>query len=288
MRTINIRRMMILSGVLLLCPILNTGCARINDKPAAEVLHLVLAGMAGSDGVSFEGASSLLLDGNPSPEAELYYGGTVSDHNKVSLYTLLPDGGTPQTAAQAGENKLKSGSAATPAYYTKLEKKNGEWTLLQKDSAAPPDNPLPALNPLRQLEDLENLEIEVSEEAGAARGTKVLRIELSEPEAGRQLAAELEGQMEAIRPDKSSSELEESGKRADALQLLWEQKNKELQQKLKEVSVQTVYYLKVDTKRNLPKRLTCTRRVNDPGDRGTVAGGAEEIYLTEVNFYGYR
>ncbi|MNC60277.1 hypothetical protein D3C75_1101460 [compost metagenome] len=116
----------------------------------------------------------------------------------------------------------------------------------------------------------------------------MLRIELSEPEAGRQLAAELEGQMEAIRPDKSGSEGKEAGKGAEALQLLWEQKNKELQQKLKEVSVRTVYYLKVDTKRNLPERLTCTRRVNDSGNQGTAAGGAEEIYLTEVNFYGYR
>ncbi|QQZ60193.1 hypothetical protein JI735_27300 [Paenibacillus sonchi] len=288
MRTIKIRRMMILSAALLLGPILSAGCTRIHDKPAAEVLHLVLAGMAGSDGVSFEGASSLLLDGNPAPEASLFYGGTVSDHNKVSLHTFLPDGGTPQTAAGAGENKLKSSSAAAAAYYTRLEKKNGQWTLLQEDSTASPDNPLPALNPLRQLEELENLEIEVSEEAGAARGTRVLRIELSEPEAGRQLAAELEGQMKAIRPDTSGSEQKETGKEEEALQLLWEKKNNELQQKLKEVSVRTVYYLQVDTKRNLPKRLTCTRRVNDPANQGTTGGGAEEIYLTEVNFYGYR
>lgn len=287
MRTIHIRRM-ILSAALLLGPILSTGCARIHDKSAAEVLHLVLAGMAGSDGVSFEGASSLMLDGKPVPMAAIYYGGTVLDHNKVSLHTLLPDGGKTQTAAKAGGNKLKSSSAAASAYYTRLEKKNGQWTLLQQDSTASPDNPLPGLNPLRQLEDLEKHEIEVSEEAGGAGGTKVLRIELSEPDAVRQLAAELEGQMEAIRPGKSGSEQKETGKEEDALQQLWAKKNNELQQKLKEVSVRTIYYLQVDTKRNLPKRLTCTRRVNDPANQGTTGGGAEEIYLTEVNFYGYR
>ncbi|MNC26120.1 hypothetical protein D3C75_742380 [compost metagenome] len=207
----------------------------------------------------------------------------MADHNKVSLYTLLPDGSTPQTAAQAGGNKLKSNSAAAPAYYTRLEKKDGEWTMLSEESASQSDNPLPALNPLRQLEDLEDLEKKVTEEAGAARGTRMLRIELSDTEANRQLAAELERQMEAIRP-------KEAGKGADALQLLWEQKNNELQQKLKEVSVKTVYYLKVDMKRNLPKSLTFTRRVNYPGTRGlgTAASAAEEIYLTQVNFYGYR
>ncbi|WP_379153264.1 hypothetical protein [Paenibacillus sp. sgz5001063] len=279
----------VISTFLLCTAILSTSCSALNDKPAAENLSLVLAGMDGSDGVTFEGASSLLLDGKPVPEAALYYGGTVADHNKVSLYTLLPDSRTPRTAV-SGEKKntLKSSSAGTPAYYSKLEKKNGKWTLLSEKGSAQGKNPLPSLNPISQLEELENLEKKVSEEAGAARGTRVLRIELSEAEANRQLTAELERQMDAIRPEGVTANHQMVDKGLEPLQLLWEKKNNELHQKLQRASVKTVYYLKVDTKRNLPRSLTSSRTVSYPGVREASGNTAEENYLTQVNFYGYR
>ncbi|MBW4083940.1 hypothetical protein [Paenibacillus sp. S150] len=285
MRKFNIRWLVLTT--LLLSSILCSGCAAGNKKSAAENLNLVLAGMDGSDGVTFEGSSSLLLGGKPAPEAAVYFGGTVADHNKVSLYTLLPDGDTPKTAVRSEGNKLKSSSEGAPAYYTKLEKKDGEWALLSEAGTAGGDSPLPALNPLRQLEELQSLEKKVTEEAGAARGTRVLRIELSNAEANRQLATELTRQMEAIRPEASASGLKAADKGLESLQLLWVQKNKELQEKLKQASVETVYYLKADTKRNLPKRLSCTRKVSYSGVQGAAAA-EEEIYLTEVNFYGYK
>lgn len=69
---------------------------------------------------------------------------------------------------------------------------------------------------------------------------------------------------------------------------LWEQKDRELQQKLKQVSVKAVYYLKVDTKRNLPKQLTWARTVSYPDTNGDFRKAADETYLTQVNFYGYH
>lgn len=287
MRKTNVKKK-VLSTLLLGSAILCTSCGPINNKPAAEDLNLALAGMHGSDGVSFEGASSLLLNGKPAPEAALYYGGSVAEHNKVSLYTVLPDKGTPRTAARGEKVTLKSSPAGTPAYYSKLEKKNGEWTLLSEKGSAEGDNPLPALNPIRQLDELENLEKKVTEEAGTARGTRVLRIELSEAEAKRQLAAELQHQMDAIRPEGSMINLKTADKGLESLQLVWEQKNKELQQKLQQVSVKTVYYLKVDKKRNLPKSLTGSRKVSRPGVQTISGSTVEEIYLTQVNFYSYR
>ncbi|QSF47017.1 hypothetical protein [Paenibacillus tianjinensis] len=269
--------------------LLLSGCGALNGKPAGEELNLVLAGMDGSDAVSFEGAAALLIGGQPVSESALYYGGKIEDHNKVSLYSLLPDKpGMTKAAAQEGLNKLEKSRSATPAYYTRLEKKDGEW---QIQSAASPEsgagNPLAALNPLRQLEELEHLEKQVTEETGSGRGSKVLRIQLSPGEARRQLKAELEQEMQAIRPEAGKAQ-DTAGRRTEvaaAMNTLWVQKENELQQKLAEAEITSVYFLKVDNKRNLPKRLTWTRTVSYPAS----ADPAEvETYVTKVDFYGYH
>ncbi|MHA6532529.1 hypothetical protein [Paenibacillus sp. BAC0078] len=285
MRIVKLREMMITAG-LLLYSVLGSGCAAIADRPAAKDLNLALAGMDGSDAVSFEGASSLQLGGKAAKESALYFGGNVADHNKVSLYSLLPDGSQPKAAAETAAER-----AAAPAYHASLEKKDGEWMLLPQSVPTRENNPLPALNPIRQLEELERLEKTVTEEAGAVKGTRVLRIELTNDEARSQLSRELAQEMQAIRPAVSSSAgktADKTGKVSAAMLSLWEQKDHELQQKLKQVSVKAVYYLKVDTKSNLPKQLTWARTISYPGTKGTLRTPADETYLTQVNFYGYR
>ncbi|WP_310832855.1 hypothetical protein [Paenibacillus pedocola] len=268
--------------------LLLSGCGTLNGKPAAQELNLVLAGMDGSDAVSFEGAAALLIGGQPVSESALYYGGKIEDHNKVSLYSLLPDEpGETKAAAQEGLNKLEQSRSAAPAYYTRLEKKDGEWLMQSSSPESGAGNPLTALNPLRQLEELEQLEKQVTEETGSARGSKVLRIKLSPGEAKRQLKAQLEREMQAIRPAAGNTQ-DPAGQRTEvttAMNTLWAQKENELQQKLAEAEITSVYFLKVDTKRNLPKRLTWTRTVSYPasGDPAEV-----ETYVTKVDFYGYH
>ncbi|MNC16047.1 hypothetical protein D3C75_638930 [compost metagenome] len=272
----------------ILALLLLSGCGPLNGKPAAQELNLVLAGMDGSDAVSFEGAAALLIGGQPVSESALYYGGKVEDHNKVSLYSLLPDeAGETKAAAEKGLNRLEKSRSATPAYYTRLEKKDGEWQMQSASSESTVSNPLTALNPLRQLEELEQLEKQVTEESGSPRGSKVLRIKLSSSEARRQLKADLEREMQAIRPDaeKPQDATEQRGEVTSAMNALWAQKENELQQRLAEAEITSVYFLKVDTKRNLPKRLTWTRTVSYPGS----ANPAEvETYVTKVDFYGYH
>lgn len=282
------RREAILAVVLSLYCLLCSGCGAVSDKPADQELSLVLAGMDGTDGVSFEGAATLLLGGKPVEQTALYYGGKVADHNKVSLYTLLPDeNGETKAAAKAGLKKLEQ--RQTPeAYYTQLEKKDGEWTMLTGAPAANAGNPLPALNPLLQLEELEGNEKKVTKRAGAARGTKELRVELTPGEARKQLSAELEREMLLIRPSGDSKPQEASGKPKkvnETMLALWEQKDEELRQRLEQAEISSVYYLKVDVKRNLPKRLTWTRKVKYPSAAGS---DAEETYITKVDFYGFR
>lgn len=269
-------------ALLLVCSL--SGCAVMKDKPAAEDLSLVMAGMQGSDGVSFKGAAALLVGGKTLPESTLYYGGKVADHNKINLYSLLPDEPSAASASDPGLRQLKQGARQTPAYSTQMVKENGKWTLTQTSPGFAGSNPLENLNPLRHLEELERRQKTVTEEAGSARGTRVLRIELTVDEARSQLAAELEQEMQAIRPAAPGG----SGRQAKALEAktaLWEQKRAELQQRLDQAAVRTVYYLKVDPKRNLPERLTWNRTLTYPGKAGTTT---EETYITQVDFYDYQ
>lgn len=264
-----------------------SGCVMMKDKPAAEDLNLVMAGMDGSDGVSFEGAAALLIDGKTVPESSLYYGGKVADHNQISLYSLLPDGGQPAPAAESGPHSLKQGSGDAPVYFTRMVKEDGKWTMKQASPALDGSNPLEALNPLRQLEELEKLDKKVTEEAGSARGTRVLRIELTAEEARRQLSAELAQKMLAIKPTarRGAVAADTHAKALEAKSALWGQKQAELQQRLNQADIRTVYYLKVDPKRNLPTRLTRNRTLTYPGKAGTTT---EETYITQVDFYGYK
>lgn len=262
----------------------------MRNKPADQDLSLVLAGMDGSDGVSFEGAAGLLIGGRVVPESALYYGGKIEDHNKVSLHTLLPDGqDLPKTAGTSSLQHLEQGHPVSPSYYTRLEKKDGEWAMLSSAPEKMESNPLPALNPLQQLEELEGKEKQVTEESGAARGTRILRIELSSAEAKKQLTTELTSRMQEIRPAGGKGQPQENSDQPPdvtiALNALWDQKNTELLLKMEQAEVRSVYYLKVDTRHNRPKRLTWIRTVSTPAGQ---EGAEEETYVTKVDFYGYR
>ncbi|MRN52515.1 hypothetical protein [Paenibacillus monticola] len=263
-----------------------SSCSVIKDKPAKEDLALALSGVTGSDALSFEGAATLLREGKAVPETTLYYGGKVENHNKVSLYTLLPDKSPSLPAATSDIKELVKRPTVALSYYSKLEKKEGKWKLLSAAPSSGEDNPLPALNPLHQLEELEVMDKVVTEEMGAARGTRVLRIELTSAQARDQLSTDLEREMMDLRPvlkDQNPKTNEKDLKVNEALLTLWEKKNSELQKKLEQAEISAVYHVTVDTKRNLPKRLTWKRTVNYSGEKTDT-----ETYVMEVDFYGYR
>ncbi|SET47689.1 hypothetical protein [Paenibacillus sp. NFR01] len=266
-------------AVLTLLSVFGSGCGTFADKPAGEDLGLALAGMDGSDGVTFEGSALLMLGSQAVPHTSLYYGGKMVDHSKVSLHSLLPDkSGLSQAASQAGQQMLEHEGASAP-YYSQLEKKDGQWAVLTSEPAAGIVNPLPSLNPVKQLEELENLEKTVTEEPGYSRTSRVLRIELSPAAAKQQLTDELEREMAALRPAAGKGGGEE------ALTAFWEQKEQELKAKLAGTNVKSVYKLTIDAKRNLPRQLNWTRTVQDEDGAGAPGG---ETFVNEVKFYGYR
>ncbi|WP_379201713.1 hypothetical protein [Paenibacillus sp. GCM10012306] len=277
----------------MLAGILGSGCTEVNNKPAPKDLSLALAGMAGSDGVSFEGSAALHRKGETKPALSQYYGGKVENHNQLSLYTLLPDKGTSKTAATEGLQKLERTGATThihsaeKSYSSKLEKREGQWQELSATSGNNEDNPLPRLNPLLQLDQLKDVDKTVTEETGAARGTRVLRIQLT-PEAARALLSrELEQEMNSLRPANSGivTKNTHQTKANKAIEALWQKKNKEMKQQLAKANVKAVYHLTVDKKQNLPRKLDWTRTVSyadgkKPGDN--------ESLVVQVNFYGYH
>ncbi len=269
-----------LSAVLAL--LLLSGCTVSGGKPAEEELNLALAGMDGKDAVTFEGSAAILIAGKPVPESALYYGGKVQDHTRISLYSLLPDeAGRTRAAAEQGVKKLGQGKASAPSLYTRLEKKNGEWQPQQSGEAGR----LAGLNPLQQMEELLKPDTQVTEESGSSGGTRVLRIRLSPDEAKRQLTEELEREMRAIRQESDAESAGQTAEVREAMNTLWTQKCRELEQRIDEAEVTSVYFMKVDTRHSLPKRLTWTRTIRYPGMPDPADG---EAYVTKVDFYGYQ
>ncbi|AKG34503.1 hypothetical protein [Paenibacillus durus] len=265
----------------LCCCGLAGGCGRENGKTAGELLDLALAGMTGTDGVTFEGETALRVDGRQLPEASIYYGGELINHKSLRIYKLLPD----SAKSQELPGDLTQ-QAAGPNLYSRLEKSGGQWRVvpLNEDQGG---SPLPGLNPIRQLEELKTMNKTVTREAGAGGKVRLLRIELDPRQAHDQLAAELEAEMSALRTSSASekSPVARTAAGVSALERLWEQEDGELQRRLRDAKVATVYHLEVDAMRNLPKSLSRQRTITFLSSDGRTR---RETFVSRVDFYGYR
>lgn len=268
---------------------LSSGCSTVRDNNSTKVdLNAVIESISGKDAFAFEGAATLLRGAEPLPESLLYYGGKVTDHTKLSLYSLLPDSSLSKSSVNSNSRDLKNNSSSVQPYYSQLEKKAGKWELQATAESSQEVNPLPALNPLAQLEKLEGMEINVTEEVGAGRGTRVLRFNLTSVEARNQLSDELEREMLALRPEglnKTEKSSENELELTNAMFELWQKKNDQLQQKLEQAKIEAIYYLTVDKKDNLPRRLTLNRKVSYPSETNKLAS---ETYVTQVDFYYFH
>ncbi|QWU13460.1 hypothetical protein SAMN04487895_103127 [Paenibacillus sophorae] len=257
------------------------GCGPENGKTAGELLELALAGMTGTDGVTFEGETALRVDGRQLPEASLYYGGELIDHKSLRIYNLLPDAAKSQELS--GDLKQRS---ERPTLYSRLEKSSGRWRVLSlnEDEGG---NPLPGLNPIRQLEELKIMKKTVTKEVGAGGKVRLLRIELDPQQAHNQLAAELEAEMSALRTASTSatSSSDRTTAGVSPLEILWNRENGELQRRLRDAKVETVYHLEVDVRRNLPKSLSRQRTITFLSSDGKTR---RETFVSRVDFYGYK
>ncbi|AIQ63742.1 hypothetical protein PSTEL_12260 [Paenibacillus stellifer] len=270
-----------LTGLIALVCVITAGCSAASDRPAAEQLGLALSGITGTDGVTFEGEAALFVNGAQKKDATLYYGGALKDHNSLSLYKLSSD------AAQTPKPESLSTGEAASTFYSRMVKEKGNWVAAESTGAQEP-LPLPGMNPLSQLDDLSSLDKTVTREQGAGRGMLLLRVELSRDAGLRQLTRELDENMTPLRAasvgaaDRPAYHAESAYAR---LAELWSHENGELQRRLKQAEVKTVYHVKVDTRRNLPKTLTRQRTIRYLTPEGK---SRQEMTVLRVDFYGYR
>lgn len=264
-----------------------SGCSSSRDLTTEDNLNVVLESMADKEAFSFDGAATLLRREGHLPNSTLYYGGEVKELTKLSLYTSLSDRSLSKTAS-SGVKDLNNSDSLAQSYYSLLEKKDGKWELQAATHSPQEFNPLPALNPLAQLEELKEMEKQVTEEVGAGRGTRVLRFELTPAQGKDQLTRELDREMMVLRPEPQNDDQtsnEDELKLRKARIELWQKKNSQLQQKLEQANIQTVYYLTLDKKNNLPRRFTLNRKVSYPSESNQ---SSIETYVTQVDFYNYH
>lgn len=143
------------------------------------------------------------------------------------------------------------------------------------------------LNPLELLEYLGNSEKTVTQELGAARGTKVLRIELS-PEAAAEMAyGSLDEQMKVLaeRIERKGDPLyNDNPKVRKQLKTVWERDYKEMRNRLQKADALSVSHLTINKKNHLPAKLTMERKLSFIDSHGKTR---TETLLSEVTFTGY-
>ncbi|HEY4391466.1 MAG TPA: hypothetical protein VGN02_08985, partial [Paenibacillus sp.] len=225
---------------------------------------LSYAGLAGHEQLTFQGNAVLARGKQEKIEDSFAYVGELNDHHELSMRTVLPNG--QGNKLQTAEVQIKQGLEA------KLRWQGGTWKIASSNATALTRG-IARLNPLDQLEDIRRVSKKnVSLEKGAARGTKVLRIELDPQEAKQQLKAKLDGEMEGIRSDWSGKLNQVNSKHSSEIETevknLWVNGDKQLEQMLERADAKVIYYLTVNRKTGLPTRLVSETRLSYPNPLG--------------------
>lgn len=238
---------------------------------AEESFNRAASGLAGVDNLVFKGSAVIRSDGNGMNEELVAYEGQLQDHKMLTITTTSPSSTriTGKISLEGKSQQLVSYKARElPHAYGQSE---AEW-----------------LNPLEQLEFVGESDKKVTEESGAARGTKALRIELSS-EASQELTKRaLTGQMLTLRSrmDRKGDVLyTEDPKVRAKLQNVWEKENQELSRLLSKSNVKMVFHMTINQKSYLPQRLSVERTITlvDTSGKPRV-----ETFVSDTKFLEYR
>jgi len=257
-------------------------CQIGEDKTAKEWFDLTYAGLAGHEHLTFQGNAVLARGKQEKIEDSFAYIGELNDHHELNMRTVIPSG--------QGQKKLQTAGLQTDqGLEAKLRWQGGTWMIASSDANAFTRG-IARLNPLDQLEDIRrSSKKNISLEKGAARGTKVLRIELDPQEAKQQLKAKLDGEMKGIRTDWTSKLNQVSSKHSSVIETevknLWENGNKQLEQMLERADAKVVYYLTVNRKTGLPTRLVSETRLSYPNPLGF---DGHEVLYTDNQFSEFK
>lgn len=226
-----------------------TSCGLLqNDKNPEGWLKQTLAGLAGKDSFTFKGEAAVRTQSQTSFKESLVYEGMLTEHDKLTIRSMLPSG----SEGTATKLSAKNVHAAESGF----RRQDGQWVHLSSEGNTMLNSSLARFNPLAQLDAISRLPKQMKEASGAARGTKVLRIEL-EPAAARQwLSEQLEMEMGTIRQQAEDGMPRRSSQERRQLADVWKKGDAQMKQMLANSEVGMTYYLTIDKKSGFPVKLS--------------------------------
>ncbi|WP_213648346.1 hypothetical protein [Paenibacillus sp. J23TS9] len=228
-----------------------TGCSLLqNDRNPEEWFKQTLGGLAGKDSFTFNGEAAVRTQSQKGFRESLSYEGRLTEHDKLTIRSMLPS--QPTEVKTSKPVNIKDVHAAESGF----RRQDGQWVHLFSEGSTTLNSSLARFNPLAQLDAVSRLPKSMKEASGAARGTKVLRIEL-EPAAARQwLSEQLEAEMGMIRQQADTGEQAGSAQEKRQLADVWNKGDAQLKQMLDHSEVGMVYYLTIDKKTGFPVKLS--------------------------------
>lgn len=254
-----------------------SGCAWDNPLPPEEALNRAIAGLSGVDNLAFKGNAAIRSGEEGIFEQNLAFEGELKQHNQLILSSK-----TEKKQKLAHHDMPAARPWMASGHKVTLKRKQGQWSMLSPGHTE--DMWMSRLNPLEQLEYVGRAEKRVADESGAARGTRVLRVELTAEAASRMTREALNEQMEAIgrRIEQKGDPLySDNPSVRKQLKALWQKENDELAKLLQQAEVNAVYHVTINKRSQLPTRLTMERQLSLPDGAG---GRRTETLVSDITF----
>lgn len=268
------------------CVILMLSACGLKDaKTPEEWFKFSWAGLAGCDSLTFRGSAAIFRGENSKMEDAVNFTGKLKDHHQLAIQTTLPS----STGNNGGTDGVQAaGTHLNTVYKAELQWNEGSWNL--KSNKTDVNNlGIARLNPLDQLEEIRSQKKTINVESGAARGTKVLRIELDPKESAQRLQAKLADEMEAVKAGWEEQLLKVKAERRPKVKLeleqVWSEGRDQLMTMLNQADARVVYHLTINRNSGLPIRLSSETElsyINASGSHET------EVLRTDSRFEQFR
>ncbi|WP_188539404.1 hypothetical protein [Paenibacillus segetis] len=257
-------------------------CSIGEAKTPEEWFEFTWSGLAGRDALSFQGNASLVRQDKPLMEENISYYGQLKNHHELEMVTILP------RLNEVGTWKTAGNKQTNDEIQSKLLWKGGAWTISANQGEVLSKG-MTRLNPLDQLETIRKMNKKITTESGAARGTKVLRIELDPSEAKEMIKEKLTAEMQVLRNDYENKiakmEPELRNKVEPEINNLWTSGNEQLAKILKQTDAKVIYHLTIGRRNGLPQRLTSESELIYLSPAGLQQ---REVLLTDNRFSSYQ
>lgn len=266
------------SFLLTLLPLLVFCQSCQNGKTPQSWFDLTWAGLAGVDEFQINGTAEVVQPGSLRKSQTFSYLGHLKNHTELSI-KVAPAAKQQKSGVTALSNGQETGSV-------NLHLMNGSrWTVLEKKGEVSAWTSAAAgrLNPLAAIEELRFMKKSIREEKGAARGTRVLRIEPDPEQELLRLKNQLLLEMNSLGADWQSR-----AKGSAALQAgnnLIGSTRQQLAGILEGAEVNTVYHLTLSKRSNLPLRMTSETKISY---RDALGLWRQESLWNDAKFSQYR